>query len=101
MKPGPQPAVRAGDYTELIQRLFYRPSAVAIFGAGAGNDVAGICEGIAAELSRNGRHVVVVSVDTLLHSSPVALPDEAAFSRGSAHKRVALAVTAGAAKRIF
>ena len=79
-----QPAAHPGEYTELIQRLFCGSSVVAIIGAGSGEGVAGVCEGIASELSRLGRRVVLVSVQRLLPMNPITLPDETAFMPGSA-----------------
>ena len=73
-----------GEYTQLIQRLFQGPSVVAIIGAGSGGGVTGICEAVATELSRQGRRVVLVSVQRLLPMNPITLPDETAFVAGPA-----------------
>jgi hypothetical protein len=67
------------EYTELIQRLFQGSSVVAIIGAGFGKGVTGICEGIASELSRLGKRVVLVSVNALLQENPIVLSDERVF----------------------
>jgi Mrp family chromosome partitioning ATPase len=82
--PEPQPSLRRNEYTELIQRLFHSPSVVAVIGTGSGEGVGRICEEIALELSLLDKRVVVVSVNALLHSSPLALPDETAFIQGPA-----------------
>jgi Mrp family chromosome partitioning ATPase len=78
----PQPAVRPNEYTGLIQRLFHSPSVVAVIGTGSGEGVTRICEEIGLELSLLGKRVVLVSVNALLHSSPLDLPDETAFIQG-------------------
>ena len=66
----------ACEYTALIQRFFQDSSVVAIIGAGFGNSVTSICEGIASELSRLGRRVVLVSVNGLLQVNTKTLSDE-------------------------
>jgi Mrp family chromosome partitioning ATPase len=82
--PAVQPAGHSGEYTELIQRLFPGPSVVAIIGAGSADSGTAVCEGIASELSRLGRRVVLVSVQRLLPMDPITLPDETAFMPGPA-----------------
>src|SRR5450631_2586070 len=81
---GAPPGVRAGEYTELIQRIFGTCSVVAIIGAGSGVVVTDVCKGVASELSRLGRSVVLVSVQALLQPVPIALPDETAYIGGHA-----------------
>jgi hypothetical protein len=81
--PGTKANVCPNVYTELIDRVFVdNPAVVAIISTG--DSVKGICEGIASELSGNGRRVVLVSVHALLHSSPISPPDETAFMPGHA-----------------
>ena len=79
---GAQSAVRNCEYAELIQRFFQGPAVVAIIGAGLGNEVTGVCEGIASELSRLGKRVVLVSVHALLQANSVAPCDEATLMPG-------------------
>lgn len=71
-------------YGALIQRLFQGRNVVAIMGASSSEGVAAICEEVASELADLGRRVVVVSVQTLLHSSPLAVPNESTFTQGRA-----------------
>jgi hypothetical protein len=80
-----QPSLGQNTYAELIQRLFVnRPAVVAFIGAGPRAGVSGICEEIASELASLGKRVVLVSVQALLQSSPIALPDETTFTPGPA-----------------
>jgi Mrp family chromosome partitioning ATPase len=81
--PEPQPATHSGGYKELIQRLLPDSRVLAVIPAGPGEDSTGICEEIAAELSRLDKRVVLVSVDRLLPIDIVTLPDEKAFMPGS------------------
>lgn len=73
---GAPSAVGPCEYTELIQRLFQRPAVVAIVGTGFSSGVTGICQGIASELSRLNKRVVLVSVSSLLQANPLALSNE-------------------------
>jgi hypothetical protein len=56
----------AGEYSELIRRLFYSHSAVAIVACDAAPGSPAVCEGIACELAASGKCVVIVPVDALL-----------------------------------
>lgn len=60
-----------GVYSELIRRLFYSHSAVAVVGSGVAPGSAAVCEGIAAELATSGKCVVIVPVDALLRMDPM------------------------------
>jgi hypothetical protein len=80
--PGAQSAARPSEYAELVKILFRGPAVVAVLGAASGC-VTDVCEGIASELSRLERRVVLVSVQRLLRADPVALPDETVLMPGS------------------
>jgi Mrp family chromosome partitioning ATPase len=77
-------AVHHKEYAALIQRLFQGRAVVAVMGVSSSEGVTGICEEIASELADLGRRVVVVSVQILLHSSPLAVPNESSFTQGPA-----------------
>jgi Mrp family chromosome partitioning ATPase len=67
---------RPGDYSELVRRLFNRPSAIAVTASGVHGVQTGVCEGIAAELAAAGKQVVVVPVDRLLLTNPIRVIDD-------------------------
>lgn len=73
---------RSGEYTELLRRLFNRPSAVAITASGADTVQLGVCEGIASELAASGKQVVVVPVDRLLLMNPIRVIDDISLLPG-------------------
>jgi len=74
----------AGEYGELIERLFHDSATVAIIGSGCGESAMDVCEEIAAELSGMGKRVILVSVHRLLQSSPEALSEDTVFMPGCA-----------------
>ncbi len=74
--------LRTGEYSDLVRRLFQRPSAVSITSSGADSLHLGICEGIAAELAKTGKQVVVVPVDRLLLMNPVRVIDDLSLLPG-------------------
>jgi Mrp family chromosome partitioning ATPase len=65
-------AANGGEYKELVRRLFQGRTAVAVVGSGMNTGVTTICKAIACELSRLGRRVVLVSVNTLLQSDSLS-----------------------------
>jgi Mrp family chromosome partitioning ATPase len=76
-----QPAA-SREYTELIRRLFPSPAAVAVVGTIPGEDVSGICAGLAKELANSGKRVLVASVEKLLRMRPIPVPDATVFLPG-------------------
>ncbi len=73
---------RPGPYTDLVRRLCYRPSAVSVTSSGAFTGQLAICEGIATELARTGKQVVVVPVDRLLLMNPIRVIDDLSLLPG-------------------
>jgi Mrp family chromosome partitioning ATPase len=67
---------RPREYTELIQYLFHGSSVVALIGTGAGDAFSAVCDGIAYELSSQGKRVVLVSVPRLIAMKPSPPPPE-------------------------
>ena len=74
--------IRETEFKRLVDLLFQHPCVVAVIGSCSGQSVTGICEAIATEASAGGSRVVIVSVQTLLASSPVTPPDQTVFSPG-------------------
>jgi hypothetical protein len=71
---------RAGEYLDLIRRLFQSHSVVAVVDSARGSRGPEACRGIAAELSASGKRVVIVQVDALLQTSQ--FPDATACRPG-------------------
>src|SRR6185312_15841996 len=78
----PRAGANAAEFGELVRRLLPGAEVVAVISSGPADDATAICEGIAAEFSRAGKRVVLVSVDKLLPMDIVTLPDENAFMPG-------------------
>jgi Mrp family chromosome partitioning ATPase len=69
-------------YAELLRRLFYRPSVVAVTTSGTDAVQVDVCAGIAAELAASGKQVVVVPVDRLLLMNPIRVIDDISLLPG-------------------
>ena len=82
VQPAHDPLLRNSEYAELVQRLFTASSVVAMIAAGTSAGAAGVCEGVATELSHSGKRVVMVAVQELLRVSPPTPPDETTFQPG-------------------
>jgi hypothetical protein len=76
----------AGEYVELIRRLFHGPAAVAVIGGQTSvhaGRVSQIAQDLAERLSASGKRVVVVPIGGLLGTNLMSLPDEPACLPGS------------------